>query len=248
MITERDLKPMSEAFSKITGTGRYNLREVFNDWLEMCICALAMQKYEQEYLKVISKYKPEEVKILAELFGWFVNFSNDNLYDDPLGTFYEFFISRGDHGQFFTPMHICDMMAAMAEPKQGTICDPCVGAGRTLLAGLKIAREADFNPNLYGADIDHTCVKMSVVNLSLYGVYGEIAWMDSLNLNFHCAYQLRPPTLGGVQIIKDENQSEFLQASRRKFESEPEPEPTEPDVNKVSVETIEQETSQQVLF
>ena len=117
-----------------------------------------------------------EVGELAEEFG------------DPLGALYEQCISKGKHGQFFTPEPISIFMASCINVDQlhpgQTVYDPACGSGRMLLAAAKINRHLRF----YGADIDEICCKMSVVNMILNSLTGEIAHMDTLSNDFYKGY------------------------------------------------------------
>ena len=45
-----------------------------------------------------------------------------------------------------------------------------------LMAMAKVNRFTRF----YGADVDANCAKMTVINLCLNGMYGEIAWINSI--------------------------------------------------------------------
>lgn len=108
---------------------------------------------------------------------------------DCLGQFFQNHISRGKHGQFFTPEHVCDAMAAMLiskEDRNKTIMDPCCGSGRMLLGAAKVSRHNYF----FGADIDPRCAKMCAINLCLNGLQGEVAWMDSLSYTHHGGYSI----------------------------------------------------------
>jgi type I restriction-modification system DNA methylase subunit len=86
---------------------------------------------------------------------------------DPLGELYQQAISSGHNGQYWTPEHMCDMMAIITIGETlldgQTIADPACGSGRMLLAAAKINRHA----MLYGADLDITCCKMALVNMLL---------------------------------------------------------------------------------
>jgi len=110
-------------------------------------------------------------------------------FNDPLGQLYMDKITKGHNGQYFTPSHVCDFMAAItvSEMKDGQILlDPACGSGRMLLAAAKINRHILF----YGADIDATCVKMTVANMLLNSLSGEIAHMNSLSNVFFRGYRL----------------------------------------------------------
>jgi hypothetical protein len=56
---------------------------------------------------------------------------------------------------------------------------------------------------------------MIVFALSLYGVYGEIAHMNSLSLEFFRSYKLQPPLAGGLYIIENKEDSAFFQRSNQ---------------------------------
>jgi type I restriction-modification system DNA methylase subunit len=173
-----DIKDFAATFNKIAISKSEDI--VFTDLLDISICALSANQYEKEYLSIIKRYKKEEVELFCELFARMVLImDNDGAgLTDCLGEFYEQHLSRGKHGQFFTPEHVCDMMAAIVNPEESNknILDPACGSGRMLLSAAKINR----NNYFFGADIDSTCCKMAAINLCLNGMMGEIAWMDSL--------------------------------------------------------------------
>lgn len=175
----QDIKKFTTTFNKIAISK--SEETVFTDFLDISICALSAGQYEEEYLSIIKRYKKEEVELFCELFAWMIHIMDNGGIGltDCLGEFYQRHLSRGKHGQFFTPEHVCDMMAKMIigdETTDKNILDPCCGAGIMLLGAAKVSRKNYF----YGADIDPTCCKMAAINLCLNGLQGEIAWMDSL--------------------------------------------------------------------
>ena len=83
------------------------------------------------------------------------------------------------------------------------VCDPACGSGRMLLAAAKFNRAIQ----MYGADNDLTCVNMAVINLCMNGLFGEIAWMDSLSNQWYRSYQIELHEKGVPyirQITEDE--------------------------------------------
>ena len=72
-----------------------------------------------------------------------------------------------------TPMNVCVMMAKMnmmksEKGKTASVCDPCVGSGRLLMAS------SNYSINLYGMDIDNNILNVCKLNCWLYipwGVY-----------------------------------------------------------------------------
>ena len=174
-----DIKDFTATFNRIA-IGKSE-DSVFSDFLDIVICALSAEKYEEEYLSIVKRYKKEEVELFCELFAQMVMIMDDDGtgLTDCLGEFYQNNITRGRNGQFFTPEHVCDAMAAMVinkEERDKTVFDPCCGSGRMLLSAAKVARLDYF----FGADIDVRCAKMAAINLCLNGLRGEVAWMDSL--------------------------------------------------------------------
>ncbi len=74
---------------------------------------------------------------------------------------------HGRHLGFFpTPMEVCELMALMnfgdEDARAKTVCDPCVGTGRMLLAA------SNYSYRLYGADINPTVIKATLVNGYLF--------------------------------------------------------------------------------
>lgn len=98
---------------------------------------------------------------------------------DWLGVVREALISNASAqhlGQFLTPWHVCQLMAAIeGAPGPGTtVNDPCVGTGRTLMAahelcvdthGVDVAETVTFS----GCDIDRVAIEIAGMNLFLAG-------------------------------------------------------------------------------
>jgi type I restriction-modification system DNA methylase subunit len=185
-----DIKVFTETFNRIAQSKSDT--EVFDDFLDISICALSGQQYEEEYLAIIKKYGKEQVNLHCELFAHMVAImdADGQGFTDCLGEFFQSHITHGRHGQFFTPSHVTDFMAqiTMDETTAGkTIMDPACGSGRMLLSAAKVNRHNHF----FGADIDHRCVKMATVNLCLNGITGEVAWMNSLSFEHWGGYSIK---------------------------------------------------------
>ena len=86
---------------------------------------------------------------------------------------------RKDFGQFFTPPKLTIKMLEKFDNFDGTILDPCCGAGNLLAAAIKVG----FKPeNVYGIEIDPTIMQIAVDRLSLLGVPNKnIKLGDALN-------------------------------------------------------------------
>ena len=181
---------------------RHGTHRIFSDFLTLVVCAFSLGTEEEKYLSVIQNYNKQEANLFAEALAKLViEMTGDDGTGlvDVLGSYFEEHISFGRNGQFFSPQHICDMMACMTGPlKQGNkILDPACGSGRMLLAVAKNNRNALF----YGADVDENCAKMTAINLYLNCLYGEVAWMDSLSNKFYGAWEILP-TIKGIPRIQ----------------------------------------------
>ena len=92
---------------------------------------------------------------------------------------------RKDFGQFFTPPDLSIKMLEKFDNTDGTILDPCCGAGNLLAAAIF----AGFKPdNIYGIEIDPDILQIAIERLSLLGVpkdnlhVGDA--LDPLSYNF----------------------------------------------------------------
>lgn len=88
---------------------------------------------------------------------------------------------RKDFGQFFTPPELSIKMLEKFKDTDGTILDPCCGAGNLLAAAIK----AGCDPNkVYGIEIDESILKIAHDRLCSLGVPSDnIHLGDALNSN-----------------------------------------------------------------
>jgi len=190
---------------------RHGVHSIFSDFLTLLMCAFSLGQREEEYLKTIRKYeKPEAYKISEALAALIVEMTGDGTgMVDVLGDYFERFLSYGRNGQFFTPQHLCDMMARLMNPitPLERILDPACGSGRMLMAMAKLNRFATF----FGADNDRNCAMMCAINMCLNSMYGEVAWMNSITNQFYAAWQIHPTAKGCPCITQiSEKQSYIL--------------------------------------
>ena len=199
---------------------RNDLSQVFDDFLTMSLCAFSPNPRtgkshdEDLYMETIARYKASELrhnfpKMLGALI---LEMEARSLFgNDILGEYYELNLSKKKgKGQFFTPWPICQFMASCLadentferdEPLR--IIDPSCGSGRMLLAGAKYNGTQQ---EYYGIDIDHTCVKMTAINLFLNGIFhGEVMCADALMPNdFQVSYVLSFLPFGIFRITEKE--------------------------------------------
>lgn len=196
-------KAFLEAFGQLTN--RYRAWDVWRDFVTMLACALSNpvdkehhDEREAVYLKTIKKYNKQEQELFPELAAQTVLALEENPEQDFLGSiFISLNLGNESNGQFFTPYHVCELMAevTMDDTVQKveqdgyiSINDPCCGAGATLIAGIHAARKRlekahiNYQNHVFvvAQDIDETVALMCYIQLSLLGVAGYVKVGNSL--------------------------------------------------------------------
>lgn len=200
---------------------KYDTRKVFEDFVICCAYSLAnastfSQEREDEYLRIAKKYEKEEFNTFAKMFAALqIELSKDD-FDDVLGNIYEELgLSSKNLGQFFTPIHVSDLMAKLnfneesikKEIKENgytSITDCCCGSGRMLLSYLKVCRAKDISMDkIYfdGGDISKLCCCMTYVSLSLLGANAIIYNQDSLQMKVYDSY-ITPALVYNNELIE----------------------------------------------
>lgn len=190
---ENPEKEFLKVFAQLTY--RHRPWDVWKDFIVMFSCATSnvvdkshYDKREVTYMETIKRYNKPEQLLFPKLTAETVMSLEYNPEQDFLGhIFMELNLGNDAGGQFFTPYHVCQCMAAIVIgniqseiKKKGyiTIYDSCCGAGATLIAGLHEAKKElekvglNFqNHVLFAAqDIDYTAALMCYIQLSLLGV------------------------------------------------------------------------------
>lgn len=180
-------------------SGRFYDYTVFHDFIDYAIACLLFDGCEETRNRLTQSYK-EDYKLFSELFKDLVliydaNITDEKSWFDPLGEIYMAIASsnkKSGMGQFFTPQHVCEMMAKMMLPdnqKSGLkINDPACGSGRTLLAANSYLNECF----VFGEDLDPLCAKMSAINLAIHGCQGQVCCMNSLSQDFYFGFEVNP--------------------------------------------------------
>lgn len=194
---------------KFTDLGRkHSVWQVFADVLAIIAITISnnfdpinnWREREDEYLKLINQYDKNEQELIVSIFAELqLHFADENNEPtDLLGkTYMSLELGNKWTGQFFTPMHVANLMALMTldEEKtkqdidrQGyiTACDPCIGGGAMAIGFINACRQykIDYRKNILfiGTDIDIKSVYMSYIQLSLLGIPAVIVHGDSLLL------------------------------------------------------------------
>lgn len=180
---------------------KYGLQESFRDVVTCCAYAFAnavnfKEERESEYLRIINKYSAEERELFPQILTALVEeYEKSEEPIDILGDIYEELgLIKKESSQFFTPLHICDMMAKVTMNKDRcvndleargfvSVLDPTCGSGRTLYASYKELLGMGIDNNkilMIGDDLDLTCCCMTYVQLSLMGANAIVRHQNSL--------------------------------------------------------------------
>lgn len=188
-MTEQSKKSLDKAFANAIesmdcGRGRH-LADLFDEFLDLALTMLCGNPNDrQKELWNQLKESPKRNDTFAAALQAYGEAAEQD-YHDPLGDFFMENVSHGHNGQFFTPEHICEMMAKITNPMKETISDPCCGSGRLPLAGLREARSNGVDPFIYANDISYTCARMTLMNLLFNSARGEVTCGDSLLLDYN---------------------------------------------------------------
>ena len=151
-------------------------------------------KQEEEYLQIMGTvHKLEERQGIAGLMGIVVEALEEKTYDFLSEPYMET-MSDAKSGQFFTPWHLCKMMAHMtmgdinecldAEKGPVWVSEPACGSGGMVLAIAEVAKEQNVNPatrlHFVCTDINSATARACYIQLTLAGISAEVRTGNTL--------------------------------------------------------------------
>jgi type I restriction-modification system DNA methylase subunit len=174
---------------------KYSKHTVWRDFIYLCASALSQtldfrQSREDEYIRIINSYEKETQDIFVEIFGELILAFKEEDFADILGEIYsELNLTNAKAGQFFTPYHICKLMAAITSSSERlsieieqkgyvSVNDPCCGAGALLIAFADQCREykIDYEKSVLfvAQDIDPVVALMCYIQMTLLNMPGYV--------------------------------------------------------------------------
>jgi type I restriction-modification system DNA methylase subunit len=185
--------------------GEHQMWELWQDSMIMFACSISnavdaryRAEREEMYMKLISKYTSEHQQTFPKIFGEIVRQLETNPEQDFLGDLY-MTLELGSHwhGQFFTPYHVCQMMAKaqLGEPIHNaedvqpiSVLDCACGGGALLIAAGHEFRRSISGTGLnaqdyivlHAQDLSQVSAMMCYLQLSLLGFAAKIKIGDSL--------------------------------------------------------------------
>lgn len=181
-------------------------RDTFADFVAMGAAAYSNKvdiqqsaKREAHYLKLIGKYQTKHQHIFGDLLGELV-LAMDSEPGDVLGRlFHELDAANSATGQFFTPYHLCELVANLtigdgslikAEIEERgffRLSEPACGSAAMVVAFTQALRKMDINYQQHLhvtlTDIDVRACHMAYLHLSLLHVPAIIVHGNTLTLD-----------------------------------------------------------------
>lgn len=198
---------------------RHGISTVFDDYLHIASCAVSnavdklhFEERENLYMQTIKKYSKEELQQFVKLHTMVINALEQSLYSaDLLGEVYHSLdLSNSRNGQFFTPMHIAQLIAKIMIGSNCeeintkgyvTVCEPTCGSGVMVIAAADALHKNHYNPSqnmcVLAVDNDIRCAMMAYIQLSYLGIPAVVIHGDSLLLKEYSRFYTPIYMLGG---------------------------------------------------
>lgn len=175
--------------------------QVWADWISAVACSMSIaadrdkDRFEQRTKEFRDSVKRiGDTEKAQKLFDIMVDAFEEDPGQDFLGDIYmELGLGSHWHGQFFTPISICRMMASitmdesmerLAEERWISVNDPACGAGATLIAAAENYRKKGINYQqrvlFVGQDIDRVAAQMCYIQMTILGCPGYVIVANTL--------------------------------------------------------------------
>ena len=177
-------------------SGKYSTYEVFADWVKLQALSISqavwyLEEREQEYKDIARKYSEKDLQVMSEMSGMLTLAFEEGM-SDVLGSIYmSKEMGSNKLGQFFTPYHICQLMAKLQDMKDIEehgyikVIEPSTGAGGNIIAFCEHVKNSGYNyqtqVNVVAQDLDYKAVYMSYVQYALLGIPAVVVQGDTLN-------------------------------------------------------------------
>lgn len=228
-VLQPELGRFEKIFEKIINITNRDAVSVFDDFLTYVIAAFNPEPmpnlrwvYKKEHNVLFYDLMREWIQVVHSQIakrGWY----------DAFGDFFMACVGRNSRqyrGQFFTPQHICDLMAEITccdsdKKEPPVVCggfgpreiinDCACGSARLLLAAHIVNNKRGKAPCYYVAeDVDRMCCKMAAINMCCHGMFGEVVCHDTLtepdklNIGYIINEGLYPiPAVPTIRVVED---------------------------------------------
>lgn len=194
-----------EIVKKIQGmTCGQSVYSIFEDWVEMLALSISnsidimnYREREERYINIAKNYDKKHLDTMCEMNSLLIEAFEQGM-DDVLGYVYMHLeISSSRLGQFFTPYHICQLMARMNKPEPDSdgiirINEPSCGAGGNIIAFAEWLRMNGINYQevlrVVCQDLDYKAVYMCYVQMSFLGIPAKVVQGNTLQNPYVSGY------------------------------------------------------------
>ena len=106
---------------------------------------------------------------------------------DLMGRVYEYFLKEfavnatKEEGEYYTPHDVVQLIAAMIEPFDGTLYDPCCGSGGMFIQSAQLVKEKQGDIrriNIYGQEKEPATYRLAKMNLILRSISHNLGGMS----------------------------------------------------------------------
>ena len=212
-----ELKDAWKLFEELAYRRAYS--QVFSDLIERMLSRQTAKFENGQFISVLftpNDYSKKELIALDNIIlaledeykkrVWFRKKKGDrrpSAWYDPLGALYETCSSRSQKsalGQYFTPIHVIQMMvemglAEMPDKQFFTIGEPACGSGRFGLSAGTYIGSKGIPSYICQNDLDSICAKMTAINMTYNGIVGEVTCANGLDIEgntFRFGYKICP--------------------------------------------------------
>lgn len=174
--------------------------DVWRDWCHFTALALrnsmdrvGWQEREDQYLAIVARYERADIDRFVEAFTVLVAELEAEPRDVLGETYMLLEIASKDMGQFYTPWHLCRLMAEMTmegavqqleEKSFITVNDPTVGGGAMLIAASVELQARGVNPQTQAywvaQDLSEIAVYQTYIQMSLLGLPGVVIRQNTI--------------------------------------------------------------------
>lgn len=215
-------KPAAEVIKQVRAMAyNHDPRTIYADFCEMFALALGQplnqfnkplwERREAQYLRVASKYDKKELEGLATIRSAVIDVLESTPVDVLGNAYEELEVANKAAGQFFTPYHLCELMAEMMVDDaliakveaEGfiTIGEPASGSGTMIIAMANVMKAKGLNPQrqLHVTTIDKsaTAAYMCYIQLSLLGIPAAVWIGNTLSMEMQEKFLTPMHMIGG---------------------------------------------------
>ena len=208
--------------------------QVFRDFVELSAIAISnavdlarREAREARYLEIVGKYERQEVERFPHMLGELVAELECGPADVLGQVFMEMDMGSKWHGQFFTPYHLCRVMAGMmVDDHMRSLIDargfiranePACGGGAMVIALAEEMHAAKINYqqhlHVVAQDLDLKAVHMAYVQLSLLHIPAVVIHGNTLALEERSHWLTPAHIMGGWEwriAAADRRTAEFI--------------------------------------